>query len=368
MKGLAVYIHYPFCLSLCPYCDFNVYVKRSIDEAEFIAAVEKEIDLLSQIRKGNSLTSIFFGGGTPSLLSPAGIEKIISALNKKFTFCEGIEISLEANPENASTDYFKNLASLGIGRLSLGVQALDDDALTFLGRRHTKAQALEAIALGQKFFNALSFDLIYARPEQDQKQWQEELKQALRLAPHHLSLYQLETPQGTAFHKKIEQGKIKPLEADSAANLWLASADLCAQYGLYRYEVSNYAKKGFESKHNLSYWLYQDYAGLGPSAHGRLNGCSTQTPRQPRSWERSAHQNTFQKHFQYQNLTALEIQREKIIMGLRLVAGVQKNLFALDEEKINDLVELNLLEQEGGFIKTTTQGALVLDKIIAELV
>ena len=379
MNPLAVYIHYPFCLSLCPYCDFNVYTKRLLTEEEFLEGIQAEIELLAKNTKAK-ITSIFFGGGTPSLLNPNAIEKIILTLNKKFTFDDAIEISLEANPENAEGNYLSDIMSSGIARLSLGVQALNDEDLTFLGRNHNKTQAIQAIERARNTFKNLSFDLIYARPTQAGKSlaaWREELTQALTLAPQHLSLYCLEIAPRTAFYKKQQKKEMTPLDPEKVAELWLLSQNLCADFGLKRYEISNYAKEGFQSKHNLSYWLYHDYIGLGPGAHGRIKTNATLTPKNPKLWYLSAKQNDFNKHFQCLALTDEERQKEKLIMGLRLTRGIkmrdietrgiETKSFPLSQTKINQLVQLDLLKQEKGILKTTDKGALVLDNIIAEL-
>lgn len=371
MNNLALYIHFPFCAALCPYCDFNVHIKRFHSDEDFLTGINRELELLVPVLGHRKVSSIFFGGGTPSLMQSLTVEKIITSINKKLSFCDEIEISLEANPENASEDYFKALADCGISRLSLGVQSLNDDDLKFLGRKHSAEQAISSVELALSIFSAVSFDLIYALPQQNLTQWEVELKKALSLSPNHLSLYQLDAPHNTHLAQKIKTGEVSLPKPDDAAILWERSENLCAQKGLYRYEISNYAQTDFKSKHNLSYWHYQDYIGLGAGAHGRIfNGkwFATKTPSHPRQWLDSALSSDFTKHFDAEILTNEIYNQEKLIMRLRLVEGIKRDEFKLNEEKINNLCELKLLQQKNGFLTTTSKGALVLDAIIFELI
>ncbi len=383
MRKLAIYIHWPFCLALCPYCDFNVKVKRDISDHEsqnFIDAIEHELNLLAEMAGDRHIPSVFFGGGTPSLMPPDLVAKILDKIGKTFILDRDAEITLEANPENAAQGIFSAFCAAGINRLSLGVQSLNDDALKFLGRKHDGHQARYAIELAQKIFPETSFDLIAARPEQDEMSWRQELQEALALAPTHLSIYQLTCPEGTLFGRDVQRGRFSLPDENLAARLYLLSDELCQSYGLARYEIANHARPGHESRHNLAYWHYHDYAGLGPGAAGRLTLDSqnlfvaTQTPRAPKTWQSSAKDNDFWHHYQCAALSAKTRSTEMLIMGLRLAQGLSLARHraltgqTLDQNKIAALSAQGLLRQTASHLCATKKGALLLDQITAQLV
>ena len=280
----ALYIHWPFCLAKCPYCDFNSHVRDSVDHAQWQDALLADMAFEAEHAGGAPLDSIFFGGGTPSLMPPALVAKLLERAEQLWGFAPGIEITLEGNPSSVEARNYTELAAAGINRVSLGVQALDDDVLRFLGRLHNADEALAALDMAQQLFSRVSFDLIYARPGQTPEQWQSELERALGFGTGHLSLYQLTIEPGTKFATMVRQRQFEPLDDDAAADLFALTRELTEAAGLPAYEVSNHARPGEESRHNLTYWRYQDYAGIGPGAHGRRGGVATVRHKKPENW------------------------------------------------------------------------------------
>lgn len=269
--GFGVYIHWPFCQAKCPYCDFNSHVSREIDQSRWLRAYISEIDRYAEQVPGRALTSVFFGGGTPSLMDPDIVHGVLTHLRRHWAFSNSIEITLEANPGSVDAGRFAGYAQAGVNRISMGIQALNNQDLRLLGRIHTVEEARKAFDVARNQFSRVSFDLIYARQNQTLDAWKSELREALAMAIDHLSLYQLTIEQGTAFGDRYNRGKLRGLpEDDLAADMYEVTQDLCAEAGLSAYEVSNYAKPGSESLHNSVYWRYGDYLGVGPGAHGRL--------------------------------------------------------------------------------------------------
>ena len=324
-EPLALYIHWPFCLSKCPYCDFNSHVRDRVDQARFGAALRRELAFEAARVGRRRLVSIFFGGGTPSLMEPDTVAALIADARALFDFANDIEITLEANPTSVESARLAAFHDAGVNRASLGVQALDAGSLDFLGRRHDVAQAMAALESARAIFPRLSFDLIYARPGQDEASWRAELRRALALAADHLSLYQLTIEPGTQFATLFARGAFRLPEGDDAARLYFATAEEAARFGLLPYEISNYAKPGAESRHNLQYWRYGDYIGIGAGAHQRLllGGAmlATRRHRGPEEWlarvERDGHAIT-----EDETLTPEDRAREALLMGLRLAEGV----------------------------------------------
>jgi putative oxygen-independent coproporphyrinogen III oxidase len=364
MDPLALYIHWPFCLAKCPYCDFNSHVRERIPQARMVAALRRELAHEAARIGPRRLTSIFFGGGTPSLLDPENVAALIADATGFFAPDEQIEITLEANPTSIEAGRFAGYRAAGVNRVSIGVQSFDPAALAFLGREHSAAQAIAAIELAQKIFPRLSFDLIYARPGQGEAAWRAELRQALMLAADHLSLYQLTIEPGTKFATLYGRGEFSLPEEDAAAALYDATAEEAARFGLKGYEISNYAMPGGESRHNLAYWRYQDYAGIGPGAHGRLTLgqklIATSRHRGPEAWaelvERDGSGAT-----QEEAIAPRDRAREALLMGLRLATGVSLGDFAARTGVApSDAVDPNILAAciEEGYL-TSTETSLV---------
>ena len=328
MEPIALYIHWPFCAAKCPYCDFNSHVRDSIDQARWRDGLRRE--LAHEAARANQggrrpLASIFFGGGTPSLMDPATAAALIGDARALFDAPADLEVTLEANPTSVEAARLGEIRAAGVNRLSLGIQALDGEALRFLGRRHDAAQAIAALEIGRRLFPRLSFDLIYARPHQPEAAWRAELRQALALAADHLSLYQLTIEPGTRFATEYARGAFTLPDADEAARLYWATVEEAARFGLAPYEISNYAKPGAESRHNLVYWRYGDYLGIGPGAHQRLllDGAllAGRRHRAPEEWlarvERDGHATTSEE-----SLSPQDRAREALLMGLRLTEGI----------------------------------------------
>ncbi|HEY6430685.1 MAG TPA: radical SAM family heme chaperone HemW [Acetobacteraceae bacterium] len=380
MDELALYIHWPFCLAKCPYCDFNSHVRERIPQQRFAAALRAELAWEAARLGPRRLTSIFFGGGTPSLMQSATVAALIEDATRLFDPAGDIEITLEANPTSVEAERLAEFRAAGVNRISLGVQSLDPAALAMLGRRHSAAQAIAALEIARQLFQRLSFDLIYARPGQSPADWRRELRAALALAADHLSLYQLTIEPGTAFEAQYRRGEILLPDPDTAAALYEATAEEAARFGLLAYEVSNYAIPDSESRHNLTYWRYGDYAGIGPGAHGRimLDGVllATRRHRAPESWadrvERIGHGT-----MQQTPLTTTERAREMLLMGLRLSEGVSDSRFrlrtgmhlenALDPAILAHAVTENYLVRTGDSLRATAEGRLRLDALLASL-
>lgn len=376
--GFALYVHWPFCQSKCPYCDFNSHVAETVDQRAWAKAYVAQIEAWAERTPGRLLGSIFFGGGTPSLMDPETVEAVVAAARRSWSFANDIEITLEANPTSVEATRFKGYADSGVNRVSLGVQALDDAGLHRLGRRHSRAEALAALDIARSAFDRVSFDLIYARQDQTLNAWASELAEALALRPDHLSLYQLTIEDGTAFGERYRVGKLKGLPDESlSADMFDLTQSLCAAAGLPAYEVSNHAGPGQESRHNLVYWRYDDYVGIGPGAHGRvtLNGqkAATQTPKRPADWLEWSKDAT-------RALEAIEVvtpeeqATEYLLMSLRLTEGCELARFdslqvtAPDKSRISDLCNQGLLWQTSARFGTTAKGRMLLNAILRELI
>jgi oxygen-independent coproporphyrinogen-3 oxidase len=374
--GFAVYVHWPFCQSKCPYCDFNSHVAANVDQAEWAQALTRELEHMRALTGARAVRSVFFGGGTPSLMLPSTVDAVLARIAGFWTMEEGAEITLEANPTSVEADRFKGYRAAGVNRLSLGVQSLDDAQLKFLGRLHSAAEALAAIALARETFPRLSFDLIYARPGQTGAAWEGELRAALAHAVDHLSLYQLTIEPDTAFARLYEKGAFSLPDDEEAAGLYALTGEICAEAGLSAYEVSNYARPGAESRHNLVYWRYGDYAGVGPGAHGRIASggrrIATRARKMPGDWlaevKRAGHGLEAAEE-----ISASEQGDEMMLMGLRLSEGVSLARHAriagkpIAEDRIAALVRDGLLARNGGIIRATHEGRMVLDALLARL-
>ena len=379
--SLALYIHWPFCLAKCPYCDFNSHVRDRIDQTRFAAALRRELAWEANRLGRRRLTSIFFGGGTPSLMDPATVGSLIDDATRLFPPTENLEITLEANPTSVEAGRFAGYRTAGVNRVSLGVQSLDAEDLRRLGRQHSVDQAIGALELAARLFPRFSFDLIYARPGQTMAAWQAELRQALSLAADHLSLYQLTIEPGTVFEGMHRRGEIALPEEELAADLYEATAEEAAKFGLAGYEISNYARPGSESRHNLAYWRYGDYAGIGPGAHGRLTLggqlVATRRHRAPEPWaervERDGHGSTAEETISQEDRA-----REMLLMGLRLAEGINATHFATRTgTTLTDAVDPDILAQaiDAGYLvhtpsklQATAEGRLRLDALLAALV
>jgi oxygen-independent coproporphyrinogen-3 oxidase len=362
----GVYVHWPYCARICPYCDFNVYKTRAIDEAAWASALAADLTDWAHRTSPRRLTSLYFGGGTPSLAPSRVIERVIETCAALWGFEDGAEITLEANPGDAEQRQYAAFAALGINRLSLGVQALDDAALRFLGRDHSGAEARRAIERGLAVFSRLSFDLIYARPGQTAAAWRIELREALRLGASHVSLYQLTIEPRTAFERAVARGRWAPPADDLAADLFDIAQEETAIAGLPAYEISNHAAPGAESRHNLLYWTYQDYAGVGPGAHGRFwrDGAriATEAPRSPKDYLAGAPRTE-------EALTPEAVTAERLAMGLRLADGISLDAdeFAALAPRAAALAEEGLLRWDGRRLTATPAGRKVLNAVLAAI-
>ncbi len=381
MEPLALYIHWPFCLAKCPYCDFNSHVRERIDQTRFAAALRRELAWEAARLGRRPLGSMFFGGGTPSLMDPQTVADLIADARALFDPAAEMEITLEANPTSVEAGKLAAFRQAGVNRISLGVQSLQADSLKMLGRQHSAPQAIAALELARRLFARVSFDLIYARPGQSEAAWRAELRQALALASDHLSLYQLTIEPGTAFEALHRRGDIVLPDDDLGAALYDATAEEAARFGLLPYEVSNYAAHGQESRHNLTYWRYGDYAGIGPGAHGRvsLDGTlrATRRHRAPEPWaervERDGHGSTAEEI-----VAAPERAREMLLMGLRLSEGIDEARFAartgiaLDDAVEGDIllqaIEAGYLLRDAGVVRATPEGRKRLDALLGALV
>ena len=373
----ALYIHWPFCLKKCPYCDFNSHVRDEVDHARWQRALVADLRHEAALAGGERLESIFFGGGTPSLMPPPLVAALLEAAERLFGFAPGIEITLEANPSSVEAGRFAALAAAGVNRVSLGLQALDDETLHFLGRLHGVVESLAALDLAQRHFGRVSFDLIYARPGQGVEAWEAELARALSFGTGHLSLYQLTIEPGTRFATMVRERRFEPLDDDAAADLFGLTRQRTAAAGLPAYEISNHARPGEESRHNLAYWRYGDYIGIGPGAHGRRNGIATVRHRKPENWleciSRSGNGISEERA-----LGTREQASESLLMGLRLNEGLDlaalSSRFALatgdlcDFARLDFLVAQGLAWRAGMRIGVTEAGMGLLDAVLAEVV
>jgi oxygen-independent coproporphyrinogen-3 oxidase len=381
MDSLALYIHWPFCLAKCPYCDFNSHVRDRVDQAAFAAALRAELAHEAARAGRRPLGSIFFGGGTPSLMEPATVAALIEDAARLFDAAPDIEITLEANPTSVELAKLRGFRAAGVNRVSLGVQALSEAALAFLGRKHDAAEAMKALALARETFPRVSFDLIYARPGQAEADWRAELRQALSLAADHLSLYQLTIEPGTQFATLHARGAFRLPEGEEAAILYEATAEEAARFGLLRYEISNYARPGAESRHNLAYWRHGDYLGIGAGAHQRLTlGGAVLAARRHRAPEEWLSRVRRHGHaiVEEEALTPRDLARESLLMGLRLAEGVDPARIearsglpfedCVDGSALAGLVEEGLMAWRGDRLAATPAGLLRLDAILPVLV
>ena len=377
-QAFGVYIHWPFCLSKCPYCDFNSHVRHAaVDEQRFLRAFHTEIGKTAERLRDRMVSTIFFGGGTPSLMQPATIAGVLNSIARQWRVAPDAEITLEANPTSVEAGRFRGYRAAGVNRVSLGVQALDDRALAELGRTHTAREALAAVDIARTVFGRYSFDLIYARPNQEPKAWAGELKSAILEAGDHLSLYQLTIEPETPFAALYAAGKLRPPDEDTARALYDVTQELCAAHGLPAYEISNHARPGGECRHNLVYWRAQEYAGIGPGAHGRLDidgeRHATATEKRPEAWL-----DLVESHghgvITDDVLTREERSDEFLLMGLRLAEGIDLARYAevsgrpLDPVRIASLQEHGLVEETPqGHLRVTLPGFPILDAVVADL-
>ncbi len=372
--ALALYIHWPFCVSKCPYCDFNSHVRESVDQALWREALLADLAHEARLLPGRWLTSIFFGGGTPSLMDPATVAALTDAARQHWPASDDLEITLEANPNSVEAARFADLAAAGVNRLSLGLQSFDDGQLAFLGRAHSAREGREALAIAQKQFARVSFDLIYALPGDSEASWRATLERALSLGTGHLSLYQLTVEPGTRFAALAAAGKLEALDADKAATLYQLTAEFTANAGLPAYEISNHARPGDESRHNLTYWRYGDFVGIGPGAHGRRLGQRTVRHRKPENFLAAQRRNGHGMA-EEEPLTAVEAADEALVMGLRLSEGIEPDAIAkrfglpaiVDWPSVDRLVRSGHLVSDGGRIAATSAGRLVFDRILGEI-
>ncbi|WP_062118490.1 MULTISPECIES: radical SAM family heme chaperone HemW [Sphingobium] len=376
-EPMALYVHWPFCVSKCPYCDFNSHVRADIDTDAWRSALLNDLAHEAAMNPGRPLSSIFFGGGTPSLMPPAIVASLIDAASGYWQPTRDIEITLEANPSSVEAARFADLASAGVNRVSLGIQALDDQALHFLGRAHDVAEGLAALDVAQSVFDRVNFDLIYARPDQSEAAWEAELAQGLSFGTDHLSLYQLTIEPGTRFATLVAQGKMTPADPDHAATLYEQTQAMTSTAGLPAYEISNHARPGQQSRHNLTYWRYGTYAGVGPGAHGRRDGVATLRHKKPENWMKAVHRNGHGLQSE-EPLAPADRAREALIMGLRLAEGVDLRRIAdisglqpdmlLDDKAVARLSALQLVERDGQRLCVTPAAMLLLDAILPEIV
>jgi putative oxygen-independent coproporphyrinogen III oxidase len=373
-QQLALYVHWPFCVSKCPYCDFNSHVRASIDQDEWREALLADLAHEAAVLPNRSLGSIFFGGGTPSLMDPATAEAIITSAKKHWQASDDLEVTLEANPNSAEAEKFADLAGAGVNRISLGLQSFDDRSLAFLGRAHSADEGLKALESAQKAVDRVSFDLIYALPGDTDEGWAADLNRALSLGTEHLSLYQLTIEPGTRFATMVAKHEFEPLDADRSASLFELTHERSAAAGLPAYEISNHARPGGESRHNLAYWRYQDYAGVGPGAHGRRLGMRTVRHKKPENFISAVGRNAHGIS-EEESLTDEEAAREALVMGLRLAEGIEpaalSERFAgqpiVDDAAVDRMIAHGLMEREGPRVRTSPAGRLLLDSILAEI-
>jgi oxygen-independent coproporphyrinogen-3 oxidase len=376
--GFGVYVHWPFCLSKCPYCDFNSHVRRGeIDEVRFVEAFGAELAHRAALAPGREVRSIFFGGGTPSLMSPSTVEAILGQIGRHWSLAKDVEITLEANPTSVESSRFKGFKAAGVNRVSLGVQALNDIDLRELGRQHSVAEALMAVEIANSVFQRTSFDLIYGRAQQTPSAWRKELELALARQPEHISLYQLTIEPDTMFERMVKSGKMLVPDADTQRALWDVTQEVTTRYGLPAYEVSNHARPGAESRHNLVYWRYGEYAGVGPGAHGRLvtaRGRRAQsTERHPEMWltcvETEGH-----GVVEDELLNSEQEGDEFLLMGLRLREGIDPQRYflltgkKLSQSRISELIGDGLVEfTRDNRLRVSSEGFPVLDAVVADL-
>jgi putative oxygen-independent coproporphyrinogen III oxidase len=377
-EAFGVYVHWPFCLSKCPYCDFNSHVRHApIDEERFARAFAREIETIAARTPGREVSSIFLGGGTPSLMRPQTVGAILDSIGRHWRVTPDAEVTLEANPTSVEATRFSGYRVAGVNRVSLGVQALDDVSLKALGRLHSAREALEAVAIARKAFDRYSFDLIYARPDQTPTMWAGELKIAIAEAAEHLSLYQLTIEEGTPFFGLHAAGKLTTPDEASARALYDVTQDVCSAHGLPAYEISNHARAGAECRHNLVYWRGGEYAGVGPGAHGRLDidgiRHAMATEKRPEQWLMRVEANGHGL-ITDDRLNSEERADEFLLMGLRLAEGIDPGRYAALSGRVLDPLRVAVLREEGaivvdenGRLRVTKAGFPVLDAVVADL-
>ena len=375
--GFGLYIHWPFCQSKCPYCDFNSHVAATIDQNRWRDAYLREIARLGAETRGRVLQTVFFGGGTPSLMDPEVVAAILDAVRATWPMVNDPEITLEANPGSVEAGRFHGYRDAGVTRVSMGVQALNDADLRRLGRLHSVAEARQAFDIARKCFDRVSFDLIYARQDQTLSDWRKELNEALSMAVDHLSMYQLTIEDGTAFGDRFARGGLRGLPDDDVqADMYLVTQEVCAKHGMPAYEVSNHAAIGSESRHNLVYWRMGDYIGIGPGAHGRLTlgqkRWATEAPRAPGAWL-TAVESDRPGELAREEVTMAEQATEYLLTSMRLAEGVdiarfeRLNQAPLDKVRVANLADLGLISAENGKLAATEQGRMVLNGVLREL-
>lgn len=375
--GFGIYIHWPFCQSKCPYCDFNSHVHRNVDQKRWAKAFQAEIFHQASLTAGRTVDTIFFGGGTPSLMDPEAVATILECIAQNWKLSDTVEISLEANPTSVEANRFQAYAQAGVNRLSMGIQSLDDQHLKALGRLHTAQEAMQAFDIAKLYFDNVSFDLIYARQNQTRSKWEAELHKAIDLAVNHLSLYQLTIEPNTRFGELQSKGRLRDLPSDqTAVDMYEATQDICGAAGLSAYEVSNHARAGSESKHNLIYWRYGDYAGIGPGAHGRLSikekRFATESPSMPDQWLATVEKNGIAMET-VEDIKPEDQFAEYLMMSLRLSEGsnldrlqqLDKNL--LDMGKLQSLANDGFLRVTNSHVIATEKGRVLLNTVLAEI-
>lgn len=377
----GIYIHWPFCLSKCPYCDFNSHVRDDIDQDRFKAAYVRELEYYAQLTNHLPVSSIFFGGGTPSLMPVDTAEEIINTIQKNWRIRNDIEITLEANPTSIEREKFKGFRKAGINRVSVGVQSLQDQDLKALGREHTAQEAIKAIETAQEVFERSSFDLIYARQGQSLSDWEAELASAINLADGHMSLYQLTIEKGTAFYTLFQRGDLTIPEEDEAAEFYNLTQDMMTAAGMPSYETSNHALQGQESRHNMIYWNYGEYIGIGPGAHGRIkidkSRHATRAHRGPEVWRERVFERGHGAH-DFEGLSPQQQGQESLMMGLRLTRGINKADFEsrincgldriIDFDRVTALVGEGLMDHSEDILKVTPRGMLCLNALLGYIV
>jgi oxygen-independent coproporphyrinogen-3 oxidase len=375
--GFGIYIHWPFCQSKCPYCDFNSHVHRNVDQKRWAKAFQSEISYQASLTTGRTVDTIFFGGGTPSLMDPDTVSTILESIARNWELSDAVEISLEANPTSVEANRFQAYAQAGVNRLSMGIQSLDDQQLKALGRLHTAQEAMQAFDIAKLYFDNVSFDLIYARQNQTRSMWERELNTAIELAVNHLSLYQLTIEPNTRFGELQSKGRLRDLPSDqTAVDMYQATQDICGAAGLSAYEVSNHARSGSESRHNLIYWRYGDYAGIGPGAHGRLSidekRFATESPLMPEQWLATVEKSGSAMEM-VEDILPEDQFAEYLMMSLRLSEGSEldrlqkfdKNL--LDMSKLQSLAHDGFLTVTNSHVIATEKGRIILNTLLAEI-
>jgi len=373
-QPLAIYIHWPFCRKKCPYCDFNSYVSdhfHDIDHDAWLCAYETEMATYAAMLGDRQVTSIFFGGGTPSLMSPKTVEGIICAIHRHWGMAKDCEITLEANPTSIEADKFYDFRCAGINRVSVGIQSLRDESLQFLGREHSAAEALRALDIANTIFDRTSFDLIYARPHQTLEEWEKELREAVGYAKGHMSLYQLTIEDNTQFKTLRDSGRLAELDGDTAADLYVMTQSIMDNAGMPAYEISNHAVQGQEGRHNLTYWRYGDYAGIGPGAHGRLTlpdgeRIATRAHKAPEIWMGRVTGEGHGAH-PFINLDKITQAEERLMMNMRLREGMDITGYDIDWDVLHQFIENRMIVKDGDRLYVPVSSWPVLDGLIARI-